>query len=110
MDEINKNLQKLQEEVSQINYVFQKQNNIMNNTSNYNINYLKILNNHIVRTIVLFFSICLILFISNPEFCYEEKINENTHFKYNEISKKKIIVTSVFFTAIFFYFTINLKF
>jgi len=109
MDEINKNLKKLQEEVSEINHIFQKQNNIVSSSINYNNEYLKLLNNNLVRIIILFCLFCSILYFLKPEFCYEEIINEHTHFKEKELRKSYITMSSILLTAFFFYFTINLK-
>ena len=90
MEEFNDNLKKLQGEVTSINNIFQKESS--NNTSNeYYISLLDVL---IVRFVILFAIFSGIIYLIDPDFCYNEIVNEETYFK----EKKYNITYAIFQT------------
>ena len=104
MDEINNNLKKLQGEVTQINNVFQKESGT--NSNDYYISLLDVL---AVRfTILLLFFYVLIYFVE-PDFCYDEIVNEDTYFKEKKYNIKYVILTSGLLSTIIFYMTYKIK-
>lgn len=105
MNEINDNLLKLQTQVSQINDMFKKQTN-----NQYNSDITKILNISYVRIVILFLFFNIILYISKPDFCCNEVVNEETFFKEKIINLTYVVVTSFICSLIIFYFTNQFRF
>ncbi len=106
MNEINDNLLKLQSQVSQINDMFKKQTN--NQIINSDIN--KILNLSYVRIAILFVIFTIILYMSKPDFCCNEVINEETFFKEKVINLTYVVIASIISSAIIFHFTNQFRF
>ena len=102
MDEINNNLLKLRNDVMQINDTFKKESVVK---TDYVKDYMKFLNVSFVRIIVLFFLICITLYVIKPDFCHTEVVNEGTFFKEKKLNESYIVGISVFFTGLIFYFT-----
>jgi len=107
MDEINNNLLKLRSEVMQINDTFKKETTAKNDVVK---DYMKFLNVSLIRITVLFVIFCLVLYVSKPDFCHVEIVNEGTFFKEKKISEYRIAGISAVFTALIFYFTQSITF
>lgn len=103
MNEINENLIKLQSQVMQINDMFKKQTR---DKSEY-VNYLNI---SIVRVVILFLFFACFLYMSKPDFCCDEVIDEETFFKNKVINSNYVIGISIIFTGVIIYFTNQIHF
>jgi hypothetical protein len=106
MDEINNNLKKLKGEVTQINNIFQK--DTMNNSNDYEY-YISLLDVLVVRFIILLFFFYGLIYFTDPDFCYDEIVNEQTYFKEKKYNIKYVIFATLMASVIIFYITHKMK-
>ena len=71
MDEFNDNLKKLQGEVTHINNIFQKESS----TNSSNEYYMSLLDVLIVRFVILLIFFYGLVYLIDPDFCYDEILN-----------------------------------
>lgn len=105
MDEINNNLKKLQSEVTQINNTFQKESDV-NKSNDY---YLMLLDFLILRFVILLLFFYGLIYFIDPDFCYDEIINEDTYFKERKYNIKYALCISVGLAIIIFFITYKIK-
>ena len=107
MDEINDNLKKLQNEVTQINNVFQ--NKSMSKSIDYDY-YINLLDVSLIRFMILFCLFYSLVNFIDPDFCYNEIVNEQTYFKERTYNRTYAIATRFILSLIILYFTYNFNF
>ena len=107
MDEINNNLKKLKGEVTQINNIFQKES-VNNNSNDYDY-YISLLDVLVVRFIILLLFFYGLIHLTNPDFCYDEIVNEQTYFKEKKYNIKYVVFASFTASVIIFYMTYKMK-
>lgn len=106
MDEINNNLKKLQGEVTQINNIFQKES--VNNSNDYGY-YISLLDVLVVRFIILLLFFYGLIYFVDPDFCYDEIVNEETYFKEKKYNIKYAVFASLVASTVIFYMTHKIK-
>lgn len=104
MDEFNNNLKKLQGEVTQINNIFQKES-----SSGSNDYYMSLLDILVVRFVILLVFFYGLIYLIDPDFCYDEIVNEETYFKEKKYNIKYAIFTSCVLAVLIFYMTYQMK-
>ena len=106
MDEFNDNLKKLQGEVTHINNIFQKESS----TNSSNEYYMSLLDVLIVRFVILLIFFYGLVYLIDPDFCYDEIVNDETYFKEKKYNNKYAIFTTFVMSIIIFYMTYKMKF
>ena len=101
MDEITKNLKKLQDEVTQINNISQTKSDDNKN--------IKVLNIPFIRIIILFICFFGLIYTINPDFCCEEVINEQTFFKEKKLNLQYAVIISILLSVMIFYLTYQIN-
>jgi len=105
MNEFNDNLKKLQGEVTQINNIFQKESS----SSGSNDYYMSLLDILVIRFVILLVFFYGLIYLIDPDFCYDEIVNEETYFKEKKYNIKYAIFISCVLAVLIFYMTYKIK-